>query len=181
MSDTKILSEMLLDKVLTHLGSDHGKAIIKLQEDGSDNTIVIRKAPTDSLVIKADKFPAPTDFFEGSKGENKRADFIVISETEKVILYIELKSGRASGKEIKQQLKGAACVLSYCKEAANQFWNEGNFLDDKKYVHRYIALVETDANKKPTHHDSKLHDSAESFMKISSPHRLTFSKLAANK
>ena len=180
MSDMKILSEMLLDEVLTPLESEHGKPIIKLQEKPSAAAAIIRKAPTDSLVIKADKFPGPTDFFKGSKGENKRADFIVISETEKVILYIELKSGRASGKEIKQQLKGAACVLSYCKEVANQFWNESNLLDDKKYAHRYIALVETDADKRPTFHNSELHDSAESLLKISSPNRLTFSKLAAN-
>ena len=180
MSDTKILREMLLDEVLTPLGSEHGKPIIELHEEASARPTIIREAPEDSLVIKADEFPAPTDFFEGSKGENKRADFIVISEAEEVILYIELKSGKAKGKEIKQQLKGAVCVLSYCKEVANQFWNEGNFLDDKKYVHRYIALVETDADKRPTFHDSELHDSAESLLKISSPHRLTFSKLAAN-
>ena len=181
MSDRRILLEMLLDEVLTPLGLENGKPIIELHEEASAKPTIIREVPEDSLVIKADEFPAPTDFFEGSKGENKRADFIVISEAEEVILYIEIKSGKASGAEIEQQLKGAACVLSYCKEVAGQFWNESNFLDEKKYKHRYIGLVETDANKRPTYHNSVPHDSAESFTKISSPHRLTFSKLTAKK
>ena len=67
MSDTEILLEMLLDEVLTPLRSEHGKPIIELHEEASARPTIIREAPEDSLVIKADEFPAPTDFFEGKQ------------------------------------------------------------------------------------------------------------------
>ena len=191
MTDREILLEMLQEEILTPVGRDmHGRPIVELQEDQQDNPVIstIRKVPLDAIVIRADKFPAPIGFLKSSDdgddmGMCKRADFVIISEEESVVLYIELKSGDSSAKEIVQQLKGASCVIAYCKEVARQFWNKEDFLDS--YDCRYIRIVEFRVKKRrtrPKHTSRKQsikHDSPESFLTIRSPHHLKFNKLAA--
>lgn len=179
MSDIKILSELILESALVPHENTYGKPVIKLQEAGVKDAIsYIRNIPSDAIVIKADKFPAPGSFFKGDKGECKRADFIIISEEKKVILYVELKAGATDTSHIVKQLKGASCVISYCKEIGRHFWNENTFLDG--YAHRYVGMVNLSVSKKPSRHKSApLHDSPETFLKISSPQYIQFNQLAA--
>ena len=179
MSDMKILSELILESALVPHENEYGKPVIKLQEKGVNGSVsFIRNIPSDAIIIKADEFPAPKTFFKGNKGECKRADFIIISEEKKVILYVELKAGAKDASHIVKQLKGASCVISYCKEIGKQFWSEARFLDG--YAHRYVGMVNLSVSKKPSRHKSSpLHDSPEKFLKISSPHNLQFNHLAA--
>ena len=56
------------------------KSVDLIEKDEKDNIITrftVRDLPTDSIVIKADKFPSPEGFFIGNNGENRRADFII--------------------------------------------------------------------------------------------------------
>lgn len=176
MSDMEILSELISESARVPHENEHGKPVIKLQED--EYVSLIRNIPSDAMVIKADKFPAPQSFFKGNQGECKRADFIIISEEKKVILYIELKDGSSENSYIIKQLKGAFCVISYCKAIGRHFWKKKTFLED--YQHRYIGMVKLGLNKKPFFHKlSTLHDSPENFLKISSPQYLQFNQLAA--
>lgn len=179
MSDMEIISELFLDSVLIPLENEYGKPIIKLQETGvKDSVACIRNIPSDAIVIKGDDFPAPKNFFKGNHGECKRADFIIISEEKKVILYVELKAGEKDTSHIVKQLKGASCVVAYCREIGKQFWNKSIFLDG--YAHRFVGIVNISVSKKPSRYKSALpHDSPELFMKISSPHHLQFKELAA--
>ncbi len=180
MSDRQILSELIAESAqVSHENHVYGQRVVKLQEAGVEGSLSeIRNIPSDALVIKADAFPAPRAFFKGEKGECKRADFIIISEEKRVILYIELKAGEKDASHIIKQLKGASCVISYCREIGKQFWGEAQFLDD--YTHRYIGMVNLSISKKPSRYKSApLHDSPERFMKISSPHHLQFRELAA--
>lgn len=179
MTDMETLTEMLLDSALIPVENEYGKQIIKLEEAGIKGSITcIRNIPADAIVIKADDFPTPNKFFQGDKGECKRADFIIISEEKKVILYIELKAGKKDASHIIKQLKGGACVITYCKEIGKHFWNQETFLNG--YAHRFIGMVNLSISKKPSRHKSApLHDSPESFLKISSPHHLQFRELAA--
>lgn len=179
MTDMDILSELLCESAMVPLENEYGKTIIKLQEVGVEGSVAyIRNIPPDAIVIKADDFPVPKTFFKGDKGERKRADFIIISEEKKVILYVELKAGEKDASHIVKQLKGASCVLAYCKEIGKQFWNQDTFLDD--YAHRFVGMVNLSISKKPSRHKPKpRHDSPESFLKISSPHHLQFNELTA--
>lgn len=179
MSDIEILSELLLKSALISLENEYGKPIIKLQEEGVKGSVsCIRNIPSDAIVIKADDFPAPKTFFKGNKGECKRADFIIISEEKKVILYVELKAGEKDAGHIIKQLKGASCVVAYVKEIGKKYWDQDTFLDD--YAHRFVGMVNLSISKKPSRYKSGLlHDSPESFLKISSPHHLQFNELAA--
>jgi len=179
MRDMEILSELLQESALVPLEHEYGKPVIKLQEAGvKDSVSFVRNVPSDVIVIKADSFPAPIAFFRGDKGECKRADFIIISEEKKVILYVEIKSGEKDAGHIIKQLRGAACVVSYCQEIGKRFWSQSTFLEG--YEHRFIGLINLSISKKPSRHKSRaLHDSPESFLKISSPHYLQFKELAA--
>jgi hypothetical protein len=178
MSDMDILSELIVQSALVPHENEYGKPVIKLQEAGVKGSVsFIHNIPSDAIVIKADAFPAPKTFFRGDRGECKRADFIIISEEKKVILYVEMKAGAKDASHIVKQLKGASCVISYCKEIGKQFWSEARFLDG--YAHRFIGIVNLSISKRPSRYKSApLHDLPESFLKISSPHHLQFNKLA---
>ena len=179
MSDAEILSQLIMDTALVKIQDEYGKPMIILQEPNVKDSIVhIRNAPSDSIVIKADEFPAPRSFFKGDKGECKRADFIIISVEQKVILYIELKAGKKDSKHVVKQLKGASCVVTYCREIGKLFWNQHEFLDG--YMHRFIGIVNLSISKKPSRYKkSAMHDTPDNFLKISSPHYLQFKEIAA--
>ena len=183
--DIDILSEMLLEENKAGRGvwrkadrTADGRLIIKLQEKEIDDLVIatICNVPSDSLVIKADKFPPLDKFFKSSKGVNKRADFIIISERTKVVLYVELKS-RGKLSEVKKQLKGASCVLAYCKEAGKQFWNKDDFL--RGYKHRYIGITETGIDISVSDHRPEKHDTPESYLSIPLSNDIQFKELAA--
>jgi len=179
-SDKEILVEMIFPEALVALETEYEKSTVVLKEEGvRGSEVCIRNIPTDSVVIKADNFPAPTKFFNGEQGECKRADFIIISTEKKVIIYIELKAGQKSGCYIVKQLKGASCLVSYCQEIAKQFWNKDDFLAG--YQQRYIGLTHLSINKRSSRLKlAELHDSPDSFLKISSPNKkyLQFQELA---
>jgi hypothetical protein len=179
MGDKKILTELFHSSVLIPMATEYEKPIIRLQEPQVNNCVtVIRNPPSDAIIIKADAFPSPKSFFKGDKGECKRADFIVVSPEKKVILYIEMKSGFEDASHIVKQLKGAACVIAYCKEVVKHFWNKNAFLGD--YEHRYIGLINLSINKKPSRIKSTnhTHDTPDNFLKISSQCNLQFRALA---
>ncbi len=178
MEDREILSQMIKEAVLVPLEDEYGKPMIKLDEPNVKNSMAcIRNSPSDAFVIKADEFPAPKNFFKGDKGECKRADFIIISPEKKVILYVELKAGAKDSNHIVKQLKGAACVVTYCTEIGKQFWNQSSFLNG--YSHRYIGIVNLSVNKKTSRHKkAPVHDTPETFFKISSPHNIQFREIS---
>ncbi len=179
MSDKEIFEELLLASCVVPLEEEYGRPIVKLEEVGVAGSVAcIRNIPSDVVAIKADSFPAPKGFFQGSKGECKRADYILISEEKKVVLFVELKAGSKETSHIIRQLKGAACLLAYCKEIGKKYWGREEFMDG--YAHRYIGMVNLSVSKKPTRHKkSPVHDRPERFQKISSPHHLQFNQLAA--
>lgn len=132
------------------------KSVDLIEKDEQDNIVTsftVRDLPADSIVIKADKFPSPRNFFIGTRGENKRADFIIISEekTRKWIVYVEMKKGDSSTrKEIIQQLKGAQCVIGYCESVVEKFYNEKTgFLNEYKPRFIHAKKIKT-TNKKKT-------------------------------
>ncbi len=127
----------------------------------------------------------PNRFFNGSKGECKRADFIIItdSDSKKIILCIEMKSGKGGAQEdVIRQLTGAQCFIAYCREIGKAFWNQKNFLTG--YVYRFVSIRDISISKKPTrlsHATGDTHDSPEKMLKIFSPKYLQFKLLAGGK
>lgn len=184
MPDIPILKEMLRNSATVPLELDkYGKIMVRLNEpartDHAGYEVEIRGMPTEEncIIIKTDEFAPPLNFFRGTKGELKRADFVIVANTNdvKVIICIELKATKKTSPaaEIIQQLKGAQCVIEYCQQIGKQFWGNAKFLAD--YEYRFVTVRDISIPKKTskTKKDpAALHDTPANMLKIDSPHNL---------
>lgn len=185
MTDTELLSQLINEQSKLQLETEYDRHhCVSLIEPGqSDSRIVIKNMPYDSFVIKSDKFSSPDLIFKGDRGECKRADYIIISEERKCVLFVEIKRTKDSWNEIVQQLKGSQCFLEYCQSVAKIFWNKADFLSD--YKMRFISIAHTGSIQKRKPFNSreeqigKIHDSAERAMKIAYAPRIQFKTIAA--
>ncbi|MDD4963131.1 MAG: hypothetical protein PHI11_04325 [Gallionella sp.] len=189
MPDIPILKEMLQDSATVPLEQNiYGKKMVRLCEPKKDDHIgyevEIHGMPNEEncVVIKTDDFTPPSKFFRGTKGERKRADFVIIANTNdvKVIICIELKATKktSSSVEVIQQLKGAQCVIEYCQRIGKQFWNNANFLAD--YEYRFVTVRDISIPKKTskTKKDpTALHNTPANMLKIDSPNKLYLKQL----
>lgn len=184
MEDIAILNTMLKDTAKVALKNRHGKYQAKLIEsDGTDYSVTISGMPDviGAVVIRADEFASPKTVFADTKGECKRADFVIIVNDgeRKAILCIELKARATTctEQEIIQQLKGAQCFIAYCREIGKTFWGKKDFLGG--YNERYVSIRNISISKKPSRLEPNrgTHDRPERMLKISSPHHLQLNTL----
>ena len=188
MNDIEILREMLISDAQVPLRQQQGRfPSVELTDRQANTTVEIKGLPHDSVVIRAEDFEDPLTVFAGSKGERKRADFVIVSNGErgKWIICIETQAGDYKRRrEVIEQLKGALCFVHYCKCIGKEFWEWEEFLDD--YQYRFISMVEISSNKgtKKTRHYSPpmqptggLHDTPDVFLKILRSPSIYFRKL----
>lgn len=184
MNDITILQEMLSTGAQVPLQQTAGACSVILKDKQANTTVEITDLPHDSIVIRAEDFKPP-NVFKGSKGERRRADFVIVSnaENENWIICIETQAG--TGKDVKhveQQLRGAQCFMGYCKCVGKSFWQSGNFLDD--YQYRFVSISGININKqrtrfyKPRNQPRKQsHDSPDVFLEILGHQSLHFDEL----
>jgi hypothetical protein len=184
MTDIAILKQMLKPEAVLPIGkNNYGKNMVRLVEPQCpDSEVTISGIPVDSVVIKADCFKAPDFIFNGKQGECKRADYVIVANMDKkrIVLYIELKRTKntCQNKEIVQQLKGALCFFRYCREVGKNFWEQPKFLDG--YEDRFVCIERSICySKKKTQPKriSKIHDTPDDMLVVSSPHHLQFHDL----
>ncbi|WP_333254561.1 hypothetical protein [Microcoleus sp. S13_C5] len=193
LSDIDILKEMINKKATVQLkGQQDGKGIkysVTLTEPQHSYSVTIDRMPKDDKVIVIDVdtyFPAPRKIFTGSKGECKRADFVIVTNTgtEKIILCLEIKKTKGTNSTIIQQLTGAQCFVAYCKEIGKAFWHKHNFLD--AYQYRFVSIGHISISKKKTQSESstnknpnskEIHDCPNRMRKISYSGSLRFDRL----
>ena len=149
MSDFEILRALIRDEALAPVEFPHGKKVIVLEEPGQQQqsaySLRIKNVPDDVVAFRADAFPAPNHIFKNDKGECKRADFVVIASDGKAnwILYVEMKHGKGhSEKEITQQLRGAECLVAYCRAIGQEFWQEPEFLKKESVTNSVLSALE---------------------------------------
>ena len=118
----RILNPSSITKV-----SNQGVAILKENDPSNPYEIELKGLPTDSLLVKIDKFKEKTDFLNGSSGIARRADFALVNDD--ALVFIELKSGKIQRTVVERQLRGAQCVMDYCASIGNRFFNDPNFLN----------------------------------------------------
>ena len=122
--------------------------------------ITIEGLPDACFILKAD-YGRCEATFNKAKGARRRADYIIITDDgqSKRILYIELKKSNNQKKnknaskeskiyaykevmqEVSEQLKGAKCLIEYCRAIGNVFWEDeggGKFL--QQYNEHYILI-----------------------------------------
>jgi hypothetical protein len=178
MSDIAILKEMIRDCAIVELEYKkeykRDSYLLKLTENQDNYSFVISGMPEPDrvIVIKLDEFFDVRKIFTGNKGECKRADFIIIANTnsEKVILCLEMKKGRDSNPSITKQLKGAECFVSYCREIGRLFGNQPDFLQDYQYRFvsiKNISISKTTTSSRKSSQKNEIHDQPEKMLKIS--------------
>lgn len=181
MTDLEILREMIKDAAKVEVAEHYGRKMVELVESQHPgSTVTVFGLPDDAIVIKVDAFQSPDAVFVGSRGECKRADFVIIGEVRdtQVVIYIEMKATKAREHEIIHQLTGAQCFLAYCCEIGKTFWRQPMFLGGR--VERFVSISHTSINKTPTRvtRQSPVHDRPERMLKLASPHHVEFNHLA---
>lgn len=155
------------------------KEAILTEPQYPDSSITISGLPDNIIIIKADTFKSPDTVFAGSKGECKRADFVIIADTndKKIIMCIEIKATKKLEWEILQQLKGAQCFIYYCREIGRTFWKKEEFL--KNYMYRFISIGHTSIPKQKTRPSVEPidHDNPRALVKIISGRHIQFNRL----
>lgn len=148
MSDTNILDRLFNQAARVAIKPHYGRKKVVLEESQTqDSKIEIRNIPDDAVVIELDKAFFNKNLFAGSQGECKRADYLIFSEEEQKILFIEMKRTGAKLKDIVNQLKGSLCVFEYTQSIAAHFFHENNFL--AAYEQRFVSINHTSmANRK---------------------------------
>ena len=179
MDASDILYQMINSDARVTMSKPHGKRnqAELCEPQCADSKVTIYGLPDDAVIIKADAFTSPDSIFQGNKGECKRADYVVISESKKIILYIEIKSRKGTHQEIVKQLQGAQCFVIYCREIGRVFWNSREFL--RNFQDRFISIGHTGIPKRPTRITPSVakHDRPESMLKIDWPHHVEFNRL----
>ena len=182
MPSISILKELVQSSACVSITSNpYGRNIVTLVEP-NQYSVTINGMPSsdDAIVIKIDNFPAPKSIFKGTKGECKRADFVIISKVgnKKIVIYIEIKSKATTSqaRDIIRQLKGAQCVVKYAQEIGCAFWGSDP-LDG--FESRYVCLRNISISKRKTriNTSSSIHDSPERMLKINCPNNLQFNEL----
>lgn len=119
-------------------------------------SLTVTNCPEQTLVIRADQFWDRRKLFQGTRGEQRCADYILICDDPAMgrwVLYIELKKSDADLKSIKQQILGAQCILNYCTAIGQRFWNQPDFLST--YQRKNIAITQITLSKRKTREDRK--------------------------
>ena len=174
VNDIQILREMLNPDTQVVLQPGQGRPSVQLTDLQSGTTVEIKGVPSNSIVIRAEDFENPLTIFNGTKGERKRADFVIVSNDEherKWIICIETQEMDAKlASHVTQQLKGAYCFINYCKCIGKSFWALDEFLDG--YQYRFVSIVDLNFNRskrrtQPFHSTGELHDRPKVFLKIS--------------
>lgn len=195
MSDIAILKEMINEKATVPLqerqdGTHLNYSVTLAENQDKDNySVTIKGMPKQDevIIINVDTFfVALRKVFNGSRGECKRADFVIItdSEIEKMIICIEIKKKKDERKTIIKQLTGAKCFVTYCQEIGKDFWHQPNFLDG--YEYRFVSIgdipiakTKTRPNRRKTNisRTTEIHNSPERMLKISGHDSLQFNYL----
>lgn len=183
MVSHKILKEMIVDSSLINLVKNYDKWKVRLVETNTDDSAVeIFGIPQNTIVIKADNFPVPRNFFGDQKSELKRADYIIIAEYNNQFysLFIEMKRGKKLEHHILSQLRGALCLYKYIEEIGKVFWGEFDFLVDHNL--RFVSISKTSISKRSSRGSKKsnalyYHDTPETMLKISGSRILRFENL----
>lgn len=177
MNDFELLKKLFGDKLIKSEEGKYGKPCIKLNETKGEHkySITISQTPQNAIAIKTDNFPDLGSFFKCSSdiGQCKCADFVIIAD--KKLMFIELSKGKKQAKEVEQQLKGAQCVIEYCRSIGNKFYDCKYFL--KEYSPYFVSIYNIGANKKPNTKNKDSNDIPDQFLKINAPNHLEFNAL----
>lgn len=182
-ADSEILERLILPSAFVQIDDSKKKPFVILTESSEPDSLVkIDALPEDTLVIHIEKLNQTSKMFTENNHARSCADYIVMSEEKKTVIYVEIKKSKDDRAHVTRQLTGAECLFKYIKSIGKKFWRKPDFLEGYKHV--YVGIMHTgQVRKRPTRHITQGefgHDPA-SFIKITSPGWLSFNKLASTR
>ena len=168
MNDFDTLRDLLRDDVMAPVSQSGQDINFVLNEQcGQQYTLNVTGAPHDAVAFKADRFPPPKPVFKNSKHECKRADYVIIAsgKSNGWIIYVEMKRTKAKEIDVEQQLRGAKCVVAYCRAIVREFWCDHKFLNG--YHERFVSVGYIGINKRATRAPRRrIHDNPKDMLKV---------------
>lgn len=142
--DLQILREMLVpDMILEPETGVDGKPRLRLTDPDNPNACVtITGLLPHTLAVKSDRAACISRCFQSSRGEARRADYILIcaGEKERWVVFVELKGSMkyTSFHGLASQLLGSRCFFEYVRCTGRMFWACPGFLS--AYAERYVVF-----------------------------------------
>ena len=184
MNDIEILEDMLSSRSRVSLQHDGSWFFVELEDTQAKTNVKIKNIPHNSIVVRTDTFEFRHPVFAGSKDEGKRADFVIVSNenAKKWMICIEIKRGNIQQSEVTAQLRGAQCIMDYCKSIGREFWSTTGFLSG--YEYRFVGIARLSIQIQPTRSGTSggssrrnLHNRPEAFLRILGRQSLYFNEL----
>lgn len=181
MDDFQILHALFRKEALA---SVEGNRIILEERNNQSYTLEISRIPVDTIAFKADMFPAPIHIFKNCRHECKRADYVIVARrntrrNQRLIVYVELKKGRTGDSpNIIRQLRGARCLVEYCRAIVREFWGKDQFLH--RYEERFVSVrigTRENPTRPPRGRRHVRHDAPERMLTVFAEGTLQFKKL----
>lgn len=175
---SELLKKLFQKNTISTIEQHYNSYQVVLKEAKEGYELKILNVPSDLMVINIDDNFNNNQIFQGNDGECKRCDFVLISEAEKIVLFIELKKSNNSTRVDKiNQLKGGLCFIKYTQSIVEEFFNYPTFLKDYKFC--YAIFDNIHAKKRPTKllHDKLENTTPEKAVKISKTNSYQFKKL----
>ena len=172
MGDFEILRDLLREDALAPVfrTPTSGNRIALTEEGDQEYTLNVTGAPDGTIAFRTDRFPPPKRVFRNKRQECKRADYVVIASGKRNVwvVYIEMKRRKGARRDIERQLRGAKCVVSYCRAIVREFWCDCSFLSGRH--ERFVTVGYISVNKNRTRkRKGFVHDNPNAMLKLSAP------------
>ena len=175
MSDKEILKRLIANRCII---CPSNKRITLNEPRCPASSVSIRGLPDDAIIIKTDEFDPSRSFFnDETPGLRKRADFAIVSFSNRTVVLLELKKDKSDNKTIIHQLIGARCVIALLEHLGKLHFDR-HFFDDYNYC--YISVAHSYQSKKKTSvvlRGSATNITPEHFKKILYPKNICYSDL----
>ncbi len=141
MNDFTLLKELLNKDALVPIQDRQAKLKEKGRDGKSSYVVDLEDLPDDTLILISERFPQPNKVFDCTKknGICKRADYVVVNEKE--MIFIELKRYKGDNDNIKNQLRGAQCVMDYCVAIGERFFDCPEFMEKAVENPHFVCIM----------------------------------------
>ena len=148
----KLLTQLFLDDIIVNISQKDGRYFVRLKEQGKDaklRQVDIYGIESDVILLNMDKYKNQQYVFKGQLGENKRCDYLLLTEIhgKKIMLFIELKSKTFKNSEVIKKFKATECFINYCHDILNKFLNNNSL---KEYIKLYVLFYKHNTSKRRT-------------------------------
>ncbi len=164
MTDAEILQDILNPAIFVAHETDYTSYnhVCLCEAKAKDSIVTIKQLPDDIIILKIDEFQftrkldksnirltneeyaKQCSVFRGNHDENCTADYIIISPSERTVIFAEMKSSKCKEIHIIKQLHGAQCFLECMKLYVSHFIpDEKQFLSD--YRNGFVKFMYTNS------------------------------------